>query len=574
MLGAIWGQAFKKRTPLLDSIAPHGAGAGQQYSFFDLLCVGLGATVGSGIFVVAGQVAHETAGPAVILSWCLAGLACCLSALAYAELTCRWPSAGSSYTFVYATLGEWLAVLTALSLTLECGISGAAVARSWGAKVAALLQPATAQDSPYEDQGFNLYAALLQLGVVLLFACGVGVSRLAVNWLAIAKAAVVLLLLSGGLLYYQPANLHPFTPYGMKGVMKGATTCFFGFIGYDEVCCLAQETADPRRLLPAAIFATIFSAAFLYSLASLALVGMRYYEDIDSQNSFYSAFRSVHEPTLATCVAVGELATMPLVVMASFLPQPRLLYALGRDKLAPAFLANTDLTAGVLLSGAVCVVVAAFVPYATLNNLVSGGVLLSFNLTNIALILLRLNRHREGETNEKSWSLCEQLISLYVVLCCLTAIALKLYLDGSYHTVTLVTSVCGLILLATIAVVMFYFCPAVPSDHNYTTRSTAALDQLDSMIAPAFHTPGVPFVPLLAIFLNTYLIVQLSSAELLSMLGLFLLTTFLYAVMLCFRLRGDGSASDSTMPNYGACVDQVKQAGVAPSYELIPISEK
>jgi basic amino acid/polyamine antiporter, APA family len=234
MLSAVWARAFKKRTPTLTKAAEQGQGL--LYSTFDLLCVGVAATVGGGIFVVTGEVAHGTAGPGIVFSWVVAGLVCCLSAMAYAELTVRWPSGGSAYTYVYATLGEFPAVLTAWALTLECGVSSAAVSRSWGAKLQSLLSHGDADDANESGIAFNLYACLLQIGVVLLFLRGSDVSKQTVNVLTVLKTVLIVAVVVLGLRHFSLENVYPdVLPMGMQGVVRGATTCYFGFIGYDEV---------------------------------------------------------------------------------------------------------------------------------------------------------------------------------------------------------------------------------------------------------------------------------------------------------------------------------------------------
>eukprot|EP01031_Cornospumella_fuschlensis_P027875 gene27875-33660_t len=568
------------RTPVLDDPS-HTNHSAEKYTLFDLLCVGVGATVGSGVFVVTGQVAHEIAGPSVIFSWIVAGVACSLSALAYAELTCRWPSAGSSYTYVYATLGEFFAVLTAWALSLECGISGAAVARSWGAKVSALL--ADSGDLSDADSGFNVYAFFLQLVVVMVFLAGVDLSKGVVNALTVLKTAVILLMTLCGVSLFQTKHLQPLAPFGLKGVMKGATMCFFGFIGYDEVCCLAQETPNPRRDLPLAIFGTLLFAAVIYACSSLALVGMAPYQAIDSKNSFYSAFQRAGYGSLAEAVAAGELATMPLVVMASFLPQPRILYALARDRLFPACLALRDrrdnLRNAILLSGCVCTLVAGLLPYTTLNNMVSGGVLMSFNLTNMSLLLLRMNNRRggviagEGDSEEAGQSaascglsLCEALIALYVGLAALLCMVLNGYTDcesfcdSAYQALRVGAVSLGALCLACIAVCLHLFCPGVTDTaRNYRTKSdtrlfhahqqlSAASERTEDQGSMAFRTPFLPYLPLAAIFLNTYLIVQLSAAELSSMVGFFTLATICYLLSLLLIKGADGADDYTTIP--------------------------
>eukprot|EP01040_Poterioochromonas_malhamensis_P017048 gene17048-19505_t len=437
----------------------------KTYGLFDLLCVGVGATVGSGVFVLTGLVARDIAGPGVVLSWVIAGCACCLSATSFAELSSRFPSSTSSYTFVKHTLGEFPAYLAAWCLSLECGLSAAAVARSWGRKLVSLwsLTGATAIDgttttmmattTTTDTWGFNLYACLLQLAAVGLFLAGKDVSKMVINVFTVAKVLLIVFMVAMGLSLFRVAHFQPtLTPMGWDGILRGSTMCFFGFVGYDEVCCLALETKHARVLMPQAVFGTIALVCLLYGLSSVALVGMEHYTMIDRDNGYAMAFAQAGYPTVATITAVGEMVMLPLVVLLSFLPQPRILAALARDGLAPSVLAqmyaNGNLVPAIVVSGVVAVVVASWVPFVVLNDLISAGVLLSFNATNSALILVRCERpavvrgsprtaaavgasrvhgggRREGST--WPWSQCQVLLVVFHGLAILFALQLSHY---------------------------------------------------------------------------------------------------------------------------------------------------
>ena len=233
-------------------------------STFDLICIGIGGTVGSGVFVLTGIIARQYAGPGVVLSWLIAGIGCCFSAMSYAELSARIPSAGSSYAYVYCALGEFPAVIAAWCLSLEYGISGSAVARSWGDKVnsyvTSQIQSGTPTETPTHvfwpldpSTGFNLAAGLLQLGAVCVLLAGVDIGKMTVNFFTIVKMLLVLYMIVGGLMLFDSRNVEMgWMPMGYSGVLRGATSCFFGYIGYDEVCCMAAEAKDPHRSLPRA----------------------------------------------------------------------------------------------------------------------------------------------------------------------------------------------------------------------------------------------------------------------------------------------------------------------------------
>lgn len=407
----------------------------KTYDLFDLLCVGVGATVGSGVFVLTGLVAHGIAGPGVVISWIIAGCACCLSATSFAELSSRFPHSTSSYTFVRDTLGPWAAYLAAWCLSLECGISAAAVARSWGKKLSLMIHHQI--DSDADEWGFNLFACLLQTVTVLLFLTGKDISKMIINIFTVAKVLLVVFMIVMGFCLFDVKNLQPsFTPMGWDGVLRGATLCFFGFVGYDEVCCLALETKGARKLMPTAVFGTISIVCLLYGLSSLALVGMEPFQLINEHNGYSVAFmhRGYHVAGLIT--AAGEMAMLPLVVILSFLPQPRILAALARDRLAPHALAQTNskgnFEVAIFFSGSICVLIAAFVPFILLNDLISSGVLLSFNFTNTALILVR-----RGNTSDSTQQIavmsyfsvtrCSVLLACFHILAIILALQLSMF---------------------------------------------------------------------------------------------------------------------------------------------------
>eukprot|EP01035_Chromulina_nebulosa_P031379 gene31379-41830_t len=358
-------------------------------NLFDLLCVGIGGTVGSGVFLLSGFIAREYSGPEVVISWLIAGIACSFSAVSYAELSCRIPSSGSSYAYVYVTLGEWPAFIAAWCLSLECGLSSSAVARSWGVKLQTYLRSA-----PVDDSGINLFGGLLETFCVAVFYGGVSIGQLTVNVFTSAKVLLICFMVVVGLFLWSPEFIATSPPAGVTGILRGAAPCFFGYVGYDEVCCLSSEVADQKRTVPRAVFGTIFAVTVIYCLASVALVGMHDYRTLDLHSGFAGAFRDRGLAWAADITAIGELITLPVVVLVSFLAQPRIQFAMAVDGLVPQAFAALDrrgnLSQGILLSGVPCILLAFFVPFTALEELISAGVLLCFSLTDAALILLRL----------------------------------------------------------------------------------------------------------------------------------------------------------------------------------------
>ena len=221
-------------------------------------------------------------------------------------------------------------------------------------------------------------------------------SKLTINFFSTLKVLVVVFIIVIGLMYFKEDNITIMAPYGYGGIMRGTTSAFFGYVGYDEVCCMAAEAHDPKNDLPKAVFGTIGVVTFLYVMASLALVGMIRYDNAATENGFSSAFAYCDNDWAQQIVALGELVTLPVVVLVSFLAQPRLQYAMARDGLLPEIFGEVDkngnLLMSILISGFLCTLIALFVPFTNLNDMISAGVLISFNLTNSSLIIIRYDK--------------------------------------------------------------------------------------------------------------------------------------------------------------------------------------
>ena len=234
----------------------------RHLSLFDLVNIGVGGTIGSGIFVLCGFIANKYAGPATCISWLISGVAASLSGVCYAELACRMPAAGSSYVYVYASMGELPAVLVAVCLTLEYAMSASAVARSWGDKMVMWMSEdlnlIADEDRNILVPGFdfNPLAALVSAASVILLMNGVKESKAVTNFFTVTKVLLVAFIILIGMVLMKPKeNLTPFVPqqFGWSGIFRGATSSFFGFIGFDEVACMAQEAKDPAKNMPLSI---------------------------------------------------------------------------------------------------------------------------------------------------------------------------------------------------------------------------------------------------------------------------------------------------------------------------------
>ena len=370
----------------------------RHMTLWDLLALGIGGTIGSGLFVLAGLCAHEYAGPATVLSWLLSGLAALVSATSYAELSARIPRAGSAYAYAQVALGELPALLTAVCLSVQYVGVGAAVARSWGDKLRVLLHGDDEEEEQTQKDDtasttldwlhggtVNLLALVISAAIVTLLLQGVQESKQATNIITTAKVSLVAMMVTVAALHVQPVywtKPDGFMPYGVAGVMRGATGTFFGFLGYDEVCAVAGEVQDPHRNLPRAILGTLCSVTMICTwwnckcnftrvtlslqqltmlspplslvfvvekdvVATLALTGLQPYTEISSVAGFPAAFDALavrysshtwHAWFLSAAgriTAVGELLTLPIVTLIALIGQVRLQYALATDAFLP-----------------------------------------------------------------------------------------------------------------------------------------------------------------------------------------------------------------------------------------------
>ena len=529
----------------------------RHLSLFDLISIGVGGTVGSGIFVLCGVISNQYAGPSSILSWLLGGIAAFLSGCCYAELAIYFPqSTGSTYVFVSKTMGEFMGLLAAGCLSLEYVVAGAAVSRSWGDK----LYLALGLSSENIFVHYNVAAGLLSATSVVILCLGVKESKLITNVTTAAKIFLVLFMAIGGLVFFQLENLKPFFPFGLQGTLRGSTSSFFGYLGFDAVCCFTGEANNPHTDMPRAVFSTIAIVTILYCLASLALVGMQPYEDIVG---FAEAFRYNGYESMAQIVAWGEIITLPIVVLISLMAQPRLLYAVAKDGLLPkAFTWATDgnLRFGTCTSGFFMILLSIFVPFTYLNDFISAGILIAFCMTNSALILVRHhgkntinNSHHSSIMKQKRtyWLQSYQLQALLVLFnlfSFITALAMRHVQDEDGDVlVGMVILVCvlGIISILITLAISYTRLPTTTNNNNdYSTiksKSTTTRNASFSNNASSntFQTPFVPYFPCMAIFINWLLITQLE------MIGFIILIAYFGMIILFYIIYKNCFASST-----------------------------
>lgn len=369
----------------------------------DLTALGVGAIIGTGIFVLTGVASANYAGPGVVLSFVLAGIASGLAALVYAEMASMIPVAGSAYTFSYVSLGEILAWLVGWNLILEYIVAAGAVAIGWSSYFVDLLQsfgvalPAAITTSPLAGGIINLPAALVVLALTALIITGAQHSATANKFVVVAKLAAILLFIVLGSRHIDPANWRPFLPFGFTGVIHGAAIVFFAYIGFDAVSTAAEEVKNPRRDLTIGIVASLITATVLYILVSLVLTGMVPYTTLNNASPVTSALLRVGLPLAAAVISVGALAGLTSVLLVVLYGQSRIFFAMARDGLLPPIFdwihprLRTPLWDSVLI-GLVVATIGAVLPISIVAELANIGTLSAFTAVSVGLLILRAKR--------------------------------------------------------------------------------------------------------------------------------------------------------------------------------------
>ncbi|HSE07680.1 MAG TPA: amino acid permease [Nocardioidaceae bacterium] len=397
----------------------------------DLVIFGVGVIIGAGIFVLTGTAAATNAGPAVSISFLIAGLACGLAALCYAEFASTVPVAGSAYTFSYATFGELVAWIIGWDLILEFTIGAAALATGFSGYLQNLLAgtPFAIPEAlaSAEDGLINLPAVLIALAVMAVLILGVKLSS-RINQVVVAiKLAVVVLVVVAGMGFIKASNYSPFVPesqpapdtgggfmelplitsllglepavYGPAGVIAGAALVFFAFLGFDVVATTAEEARNPQRDVPIGILGSLAIVTLLYMAVSLVITGMQNYSDIDPNDAapLATAFDAVGVEWMGNLIAVGACIGLTVVVMILMLGQSRVAFAMARDGLLPRGLATVHPTFRTpyritLITGVGVAALAGFIGLETLAHLVNIGTLFAFILVSVGVVVLRRTR--------------------------------------------------------------------------------------------------------------------------------------------------------------------------------------
>jgi APA family basic amino acid/polyamine antiporter len=400
-----------RRKPIEPEAEPGQPGAGpgvgrgglvRSLGLWQLTAIGIGGIIGAGIFSLAGAVANADAGPAVLVSFLIAGVASAAAALAYAEFAGMVPVAGSAYTYGYVVLGEVAGWFIGWDLLLEYTAIVAVVAIGISGYFGFLLGevgidlPAWMLGAPGTGDGHrvDLFAVLLCLLIAFLLTRGIKAAARFETVVVAIKVALVLVVIGVGVFYVESANYSPFFPFGLGGALTGAATVFFAVFGYDAMSTAAEESVDAKRHLPKAIIYSLAISMVLYVLACLVLTGMQNYTEIDPESGFSTAFQSVGLRGLADLIAVGAIVGILTVMFTFMLGVTRVWYAMSRDGLLPRWFAVTHPTRHVpnritWIVGVVSAGIAGFLPIAEAAELTNIGILLAFAVVSVAVIVLR-----------------------------------------------------------------------------------------------------------------------------------------------------------------------------------------
>lgn len=402
----------------------HHTRLSKRLSAWDLMGFGIGIVIGTGIFTLTGVQAKSNAGPAIVISFAIAGVVSVLAAVCYAELAAAVPTAGSSYTYAYTTIGEIFAWIIAWDLILEFALGAAVVSRGWSGYLQDALNLPTSMFGEESTVNLGAIAIALVLGVVAMI--GIRESKWVTNALVVVKVSVCVFVVVVGIFFVKAANLSPFVPaskpvpksealsglqqplwqwitgadptaFGVTGVFVAAAVVFFAYSGFEAVANLGEETKDPAKDMPRGLLGTLAICTVLYVLVCFVITGMVKYTGLSEGAPISDAFDQVGMGWASILIAVAAIAGLSSVILVDIVAMGRIGFALCRDGLLPAWIGEVHrrwetpyrVTIG---TTAVVMLLAGFVPLDALAEMVSIGTLFAFFVVSVAVVVLRRTR--------------------------------------------------------------------------------------------------------------------------------------------------------------------------------------
>lgn len=368
----------------------------------DLMAIGIGTVIGTGIFILPGTIAAKQAGPGVSLSFLLSAIVCAFAAMCYAEFASALPVAGSAYSYGNVVFGEFFGWLLGWALILEYMLAVASVSTGWAAYFNSFIESfglkiPHALSGPFDPAHgtyINIVAVVIVLLITVMLSRGLQSSVRVNNIAVVIKVAIILIFIVAGLFFIKPRNYHPFLPYHMSGVIHGATIGFFAYLGFDCVSSSAAEVKNPKRNMPLGIIGTLGIVTLLYMGVAVVLTGMVKYTRLDVANPVSYALQLVHQDWLAELLSIGALVGMFTMMVAMIYSSSRLIYAIGRDGLLPAFLGKLDKKShspqiALWIVAVIIATMGGLVSLDQLTSLVNIGTLFAFTLVSFGIIPLR-----------------------------------------------------------------------------------------------------------------------------------------------------------------------------------------
>jgi len=460
----------------------------------DLVVMGIGGIIGTGVFVLSGVAAGQHAGNALPISFVIAGIACLFAALCYAEFAAMIPVAGSAYTYCYTALGEIWAWIIGWDLILEYGLAISAVAIGWSGYFCVLLTsaglpipPALSQPIGTDGGLINLPAIIIVLALTLLLVHGTGKSAKANAAIVAIKIFVILLFIVLGAGAIQPANYEPFLPpLGWFGVFSGAAVVFFAFIGFDAVVTAAEETENPQKSMPIGIIGSLLVAIVLYVIVAIVLTGIIPWQDLTLPAALNApiafALEQIGFSWAAALISIGAICGMTSVLLVMIFGQSRILYAMSRDGLLPGLFsavhpvtrtpANVTLFVGLITS-----LVAGFFPLSIVAELVNIGTLVAFLIVALGVIVLRYQKPELVRPFR-----CP-LVPVVPVLCIGFCLFLIFHLNTLSHQLFVLWLAIGLVV---------YFLYGAKKSNNRQNGAISLAESAPARIIPDLPLPGLP----------------------------------------------------------------------------------
>nr|CAB3266326.1 high affinity cationic amino acid transporter 1 [Phallusia mammillata] len=505
-------------------------------SLWNLVSVGVGSTLGAGVYVLAGAVAKNDAGPSIILSFCVAAFASLLAGLCYAEFGARVPKAGSAYIYSYVTVGQFCGFIIGWNLILEYIIGVSSVARAWSANLDSLTGGVIANVSrtamPMNVAGFASYPDFLSVALILvitvLLSIGMKVSSLLITVLTLVNVVVLCFCAIAGFIKANPHNwnLKPsevqghgnggFMPFGFSKMMEGAASCFYAFVGFDTIACVGEEAKNPSKNIPRSIVITLATCLVAYVSVSSALTLMQPYYLLDENAPLPNAFVYVHMGWASKPIAVGSMCALIASVLGAAVGMPRIVFAMARDGLIFSIFSqvssksHTPIVA-TIVSGILSALMALVFDLEDLVNMMSIGTLMAYTLVACSVLLLRFRPDSEDEPNpivdQDQYSIRRLLfpntnmptsttsslvnfVILFSVACMILLGVLLVWGEGNLEK-------WWGIFLAVVLLILLIFCLVV------IWRQPKSSKQL------SFQTPLVPIVPVFSMAFNIYLMLKL-----------------------------------------------------------------